>query len=98
MTPSWPSILTHREVEVADLLARGYTPIEISARLGISERTSSTHRLHVLDKLGLRDAVALARWALREGLVSGAVEADAPARRKTVGRQRMTERVGGDGR
>lgn len=77
MTP-WPSLLTVREVEVASLLARGYTCREIGEILDISIKTADTHRGKLLRKLRLRDAVALERYAIRGEFVSGAVEADAP--------------------
>ena len=37
--------------------------------LVISENTVERHRSNVLDKLGLRDRVALALYAVRRGLV-----------------------------
>ena len=76
--PRWPGGLTAREAEVADLLARGYRTTEIGPMLFISVKTVDTHRGHILKKLGLRCAVALARYAIRLGIVSGAAESDAP--------------------
>ena len=37
--------------------------------LTISEKTVERHRATVLEKLGLRDRVALTRYAIRRGLV-----------------------------
>jgi len=42
---------------------------EIAETLVISEKTVERHRANVLDKLGLRDRVALTRYAIRRGLV-----------------------------
>ena len=46
--------LTPRELEVADLVARGLTNREIASRLFLSERTAQNHVQHILDKLDLR--------------------------------------------
>lgn len=61
--------LTVRELEVVKLVAEGHTGKEIAALLSISEHTVERHRANVLDKLGLRDRVALTRYAVRNGLV-----------------------------
>jgi DNA-binding NarL/FixJ family response regulator/anti-sigma regulatory factor (Ser/Thr protein kinase) len=61
--------LTRREREVVELIAASLTGKEIAQRLTISEKTVERHRANVLVKLGLRDRVALTRWAIRRGLV-----------------------------
>jgi DNA-binding NarL/FixJ family response regulator len=61
--------LTPRELEVVKLIAEGHTTKEIAQILVISENTVERHRSNVLDKLGLRDRVALALYAVRRGLV-----------------------------
>ena len=61
--------LTPRESEVVKLIAEGYTSREIGELLVISEKTVERHRANVLEKLGLRDRVALTRYAVRRGLV-----------------------------
>ena len=62
-------ILTPRETEVVKLIAEGHTAREIGEILVISENTVDRHRANVLEKLGLRDRVALALYAVRRGLV-----------------------------
>ena len=62
-------ILTPREQEVVKLIAEGLTSKEIAEVLVISENTVERHRSNVLDKLGLRDRVALTRYAIRRGLI-----------------------------
>ena len=61
--------LTPRETEVVKLIAEGFTSREIGDVLVISEKTVDRHRANVLEKLGLRDRVALTRYAVRRGLV-----------------------------
>jgi DNA-binding NarL/FixJ family response regulator len=64
-----PHALSPRETEVVKLIAEGHTSREIGEILAISEHTVERHRANVLEKLGLRDRVALTRYAVRRGLV-----------------------------
>ncbi|UTI63047.1 response regulator transcription factor [Paraconexibacter antarcticus] len=64
-----PDPLSGRETEVVKLIAEGLSGREIADLLHISEKTVERHRSNVLDKLGLRDRVALTRYAIRRGLV-----------------------------
>ena len=66
-TPADP--LSARESEVVKLIAEGLTSREIGALLSISDKTVERHRANVLEKLGLKDRVALTRYAIRRGLV-----------------------------
>jgi DNA-binding NarL/FixJ family response regulator len=61
--------LTPRETEVVKLIAEGHTSREIASVLSISEHTVERHRANVLEKLHLKDRVALTRYAIRRGLV-----------------------------
>ena len=61
--------LTPRELEVVKLIAEGHTTKQIAEVLTISENTVERHRANILEKLGLRDRVALALYAVRRGLV-----------------------------
>lgn len=61
--------LTPRESEVLKLIAEGESAREISAILHISEKTVERHRSNILEKLDLKDRVALTRYAIRRGLV-----------------------------
>lgn len=63
------SVLTPREEEVLKLIAEGYTARQIAVTLGISAKTVDRHRTNTLAKLGLRDRLALTRYAIRVGLV-----------------------------
>jgi pimeloyl-ACP methyl ester carboxylesterase/DNA-binding CsgD family transcriptional regulator len=61
--PAAPEIaLSHRESEVAQLLARGLSNREIAERLFISERTVDNHVSHILAKLGFDSRVQVATW------------------------------------
>ena len=67
--PRW-NLLTPREREVAELLARGEKNGEIAKALGIGIKTVDTHRAHILFKLDLENNVALCRFMIREGRVT----------------------------
>lgn len=62
-------LLTPRESEVVKLIAEGHSTREIAEMLVVSEKTVERHRSNILEKLELRDRVALTRWAIRRGLV-----------------------------
>ncbi|MGE4427387.1 MAG: response regulator [Solirubrobacteraceae bacterium] len=62
-------LLTPRESDVVKLIAEGHTTDEIAELLVISPHTVERHRSNVLEKLGLRNRVELARYAIRRGLV-----------------------------
>ncbi len=51
--------LSDRELEVYRLIGCGKTSREIAGQLGISIRTVDTHRTHIKERLGLKDAAEL---------------------------------------
>ncbi len=57
--------LTDREFEVFQLIGQGKGTREIAAELHLSPKTVDVHRSHLKEKLGLRDATALIRHAVR---------------------------------
>lgn len=61
--------LTRREIEVLELIARGYLYKEVAQRLGVSIRTVESHVSAVLRKLHLSNRHQLARWAAQRRLV-----------------------------
>ncbi|MHA4852386.1 response regulator [Rhodococcus sp. MSC1_016] len=63
------TILTPREEEILKLIAEGDTTREIANTLSISAKTVDRHRANILQKLGLRDRLALTRYAIRAGLI-----------------------------
>ncbi len=64
-----PAGLTDRELEVAELVARGMSNGEIAARLHISPRTAAHHVAAVLAKLGVGTRHRVKPAAVRLGIV-----------------------------
>ena len=62
--------LTHRELEVLDLLAEGLPNKGIAERLGISDQTVKFHIASIMGKLGASNRVETVRRAVRRGLLS----------------------------
>lgn len=60
--------LTPRETEIVKLVAEEHSTASIAELLVISPKTVERHRANILEKLGLRDRVALTRYAIRRGL------------------------------
>ena len=69
--------LTTREREVLSVAAEGLTAREIGARLGVAERTVTTHLAHIYGKLGVGGRVEAITEAARAGLVTVDWVADA---------------------
>lgn len=63
------TLLTAREQEVFEAMARGLTNPEIASTLNVSEGTVRTHIVNVLDKLQLRDRTQVTIYALKRGLI-----------------------------
>ncbi|HTZ74723.1 MAG TPA: response regulator transcription factor [Candidatus Aquilonibacter sp.] len=63
------SPLTHREVEVIQLLAEGKSNKEAALELGVSTRTLESHRTHIMHKMDFRSFSELVRFAVRNNLV-----------------------------
>jgi len=62
--------LSQREVEVLQLVTRGYTNKEMAEALIVSAETIKTHITNILGKLQARDRTHAAVIGLRQGLVS----------------------------
>jgi two-component system, NarL family, response regulator NreC len=61
--------LTLREIEVLQLLAKGYTNRQIAENLSLSPRTVEGHRANLSGKLGLHSRVELVEYAEKHGLL-----------------------------
>lgn len=68
------AVLTPRERQVMDLVAKGYHNREVAAALGISPRTVEVHKARVMDKLQVRSVSELVR------IVLGVAGVDEPSR------------------
>jgi len=62
--------LTHRELEVLELLAEGLPNKAIADRLRISDQTVKFHIASIMGKLGASNRVETVRRAVRRGLLS----------------------------
>jgi len=62
--------LTGREIQVLTHIARGLSVKEIATALNVSAKTVESHKANITAKLDIHDRVLLARYAIREGLVS----------------------------
>lgn len=65
------AVLSVREQEVLERVARGDANKEVAATLHISENTVNFHMKNILSKLHLKNRTQVAAWALRHGFTSG---------------------------
>ncbi len=56
--------LSDRELEVLQLLGRGFGTREVAGELHLSVKTIETHRAHIKEKLGFKDAGEMVRFAI----------------------------------
>jgi len=63
-------MLTDRQLEILRHLARGDTVKSVASKLFISPKSVDNHKLQIMSKLGVRDKVRLALYAVREGLIN----------------------------
>lgn len=61
---SKPITISKREQEVLDLVVMGLSSPEIADKLCISIRTVQSHRSNLMEKLGIKNAAGLVRYAL----------------------------------
>lgn len=61
--------LSARELEILLLICQELTPLEISKRLQISEKTFFNHRANVLSKVNARGNVGLVKYAYQHGII-----------------------------
>lgn len=57
-------LLTEREFEVLQLIGQGLSTREIAGHLHVSVKTVEVHRVHIKEKLHLREGAALVRYAM----------------------------------
>ena len=68
---STASLLTAREVQILAVAAQGLTAREMGRRLGVAERTVTTHLNNIYRKLGANGRMAAVTVAVRAGLLPG---------------------------
>ena len=62
-------ILSSRELEVLNLIAREYNNAQIAEQLFISERTVEAHRRNIFIKTETKSIVGLIKYAINKGLI-----------------------------
>jgi DNA-binding NarL/FixJ family response regulator len=62
--------LSPREKEILVLVSQGYSNLEISGILNISNRTVERHRTHLLEKTGSKNSIRLIIYALKNNLIT----------------------------
>lgn len=63
------AILSAREAEVLNLIAREYSNEQIAEKLFISERTVEAHRRNIFIKTKTKSIVGLMKYAIEKGLI-----------------------------
>jgi len=63
------SLLSERELEVLRLLTTGKGVNEIAMQLAISNKTVSTHKVRLMEKLNISSMAELMRYAMQHGLL-----------------------------
>ena len=62
--------LSPRQEQVLQLIAEGKTTKQVALELNISVKTVETHRMQLMDRLGIHDVAGLVRFAIKVGLVT----------------------------
>lgn len=60
--------LSPRELEISMLFCQGMRAEDIARRLSLSGKTIATHKYRLLEKLGIKDTIALSRLAMQHGV------------------------------
>lgn len=63
------SLISRREKQVLELVARGLTSVHIANELFLSKRTVENHRVNILRKLEVKNTAAMLRRAMEEKLI-----------------------------
>lgn len=62
--------LTSRQREILQLIAEGNSTKEIAEKLILSVKTIESHRIQLMERLGIHDIAGLVRYAIRMGIIS----------------------------
>jgi DNA-binding NarL/FixJ family response regulator len=52
------------------LIAEGNSTKEIANKLNVSIKTVETHRMQLMDRIGIHDVAGLVRYAIRMGIIT----------------------------
>jgi DNA-binding CsgD family transcriptional regulator len=63
-------VLTPRQRQVLQLIAEGYSTKDMAQRLSVSVKTIETHRMGIMNRLGIHDVAGLVRYSIRIGLIT----------------------------
>ncbi|THE12755.1 response regulator transcription factor [Bacillus timonensis] len=63
------AILSEREKEVLEWIAKGYSNKDIAEHLVISVKTVESHKSNLMEKLGLKTRPELVKYAMKKGLL-----------------------------
>jgi DNA-binding NarL/FixJ family response regulator len=61
--------LTHRQMEILQLLAEGKSTKEVASALGVSVKTAETHRANIMRRLDCHSVTELVRYAIRNHII-----------------------------
>jgi DNA-binding NarL/FixJ family response regulator len=61
--------LTSREVEIVELLGKGFLNKEVAKTLGVSVRTAESHRSRIMRKMNFSNFTDMVRYAIRAGII-----------------------------
>jgi DNA-binding NarL/FixJ family response regulator len=61
--------LTKREYEVLEWVAQGKSNKEVADHLFISVKTVETHKMHILEKLGLKNTAEVVKYAIKNKII-----------------------------
>ena len=68
-THSQPNDLTNREVEILQLIGKGYSTKELASLLHLSQHTIYTHRKNMMKKFGVSSSTDMILAAVNSGLI-----------------------------
>lgn len=66
--------LSDREYQIFQLIAAGESLTDIAQKLNLSVKTVSTHKTHVMEKMGCTNVAELIRYVIRHDLLPGGAE------------------------
>ncbi len=62
-------VLSQREIEIVELISKGFTNSMIAKTLFLSIHTISTHRKNILKKIGVKKSSELVMYAVKTGII-----------------------------